>query len=71
MVEVAAAKCRSVFEMPMEVRGEKRKVTGSIGVASYPRDAKDAEQLVVCADKAMYHVKRGGKNAFNIYEENT
>lgn len=71
VVEVAAAKCRSVFEMPMEVRGEKRKVTGSIGVASYPRDAKDAEQLVVCADKAMYHVKRGGKNAFNIYEENT
>lgn len=69
-VEVAAAKCAGVFELPMEVRGEKRKVTGSIGGARYPKDAKDAEQLVVCADKAMYHVKKGGKNAFNIYEEN-
>lgn len=69
VVQVAAAKCRSVFEEPMEVRGQKRKVTGSIGVASYPRDAQDAEQLVVCADKAMYRVKKGGKNDFSIYEK--
>ena len=69
VVQVAAAKCRGVFEEPMEVRGQKRKVTGSIGVASYPKDAPDAEQLVVCADKAMYRVKKGGKNDFGIYEK--
>lgn len=37
-------------------------VTGSVGVASYPGDALDADSLVEIADAAMYHAKRCGKN---------
>ncbi len=34
----------------------------SIGVASYPADAKDAEALFQRADEALYRAKQGGKN---------
>lgn len=37
-------------------------VTGSIGVAIYPRDAAAPEGLLDAADAAMYAAKRGGKN---------
>lgn len=38
------------------------KLTVSIGVATYPDDAKDAELLVDAADIAMYAAKNQGRN---------
>lgn len=34
----------------------------SIGYAIYPLDAQNINELISCADKAMYHVKHLGKN---------
>lgn len=39
-----------------------RKVTISIGVATFPEDAQDKEKLMFCADGALYEAKRWGKN---------
>ena len=36
--------------------------TISIGVASYPEDALNPDELVQRADEALYHAKRSGKN---------
>lgn len=67
IVEKTAYGCRRVFSEDFIIRGEKHKVTGSIGIASYPRDADSMEQLIVCADKAMYLVKKSGKNKFAFF----
>jgi diguanylate cyclase (GGDEF)-like protein len=40
----------------------KLRVTGSIGVATYPRDAETAGGLFEITDKALYAAKRGGRN---------
>lgn len=40
-----------------------------IGIASYPKDTEDLEQLIVCADNAMYQVKKSGKNDFAFYKK--
>lgn len=42
-------------------------ISGSIGIASYPTDGLNYEQLIQCADKAMYYVKEQGKNNYCIY----
>lgn len=67
IVEREALHCHQLFEKQFYLAGEKKKVGGSIGVASYPSDAGDVEQLINCADDAMYQVKKGGKNNFAFY----
>lgn len=67
IVEKAAYQCRQLFTKPFTLNGEKKKVCGSIGVATYPKDTQDLEQLIVCADDAMYQVKKSGKNDFAYY----
>lgn len=67
IVEKTAYGCRQIFANDFIIRGAKKKVTGSIGIASYPKDANNVEQLIVCADKAMYQVKKSGKNKFAFY----
>ncbi|ADU63944.1 MAG: sensor domain-containing diguanylate cyclase [Pseudodesulfovibrio sp.] len=46
----------------------KRVNTGaSLGIALYPTDGETAEKLMEAADRAMYLVKRGGKNNFAFH----
>lgn len=68
-LEKAAIQCHQLFEKPFKLAGRPSQVSGSIGVASYPADAKDAEQLIACADEAMYHVKKNGKNNYGFYKD--
>ena len=43
-------------------------VSASIGISLYPENGVTAEQLIRSADKAMYSVKREGKNNFGFVE---
>ncbi|MCU0580414.1 MAG: response regulator [Desulfobacterota bacterium] len=42
-------------------------ITLSLGVAVFPRDAADPQQLLHCADQALYQAKREGKNRIGTY----
>jgi diguanylate cyclase (GGDEF)-like protein len=44
------------------LRKQETHITVSIGIASFPKDAKDAEELIIKADKAMYEAKNKGRN---------
>lgn len=43
-------------------------VSASIGIALYPNDGRNAHDLMVNADTAMYHAKEQGKNGFRFFE---
>jgi diguanylate cyclase (GGDEF)-like protein/putative nucleotidyltransferase with HDIG domain len=45
-------------------------ITISIGIASYPKHALDAEGLIKKSDTAMYYSKQSGRNQCNIYNNN-
>jgi diguanylate cyclase (GGDEF)-like protein len=38
------------------------KITLSVGVAAFPEDTEDRDNLVTLADEALYHAKRTGRN---------
>jgi diguanylate cyclase (GGDEF)-like protein len=46
-------------------------ISGSVGIATYPEDGIHYEQLMQCADKALYHVKNKGKNSYMLYQSVT
>ena len=47
--------------------GQSIPISGSIGIAIYPEDGLHYEQLMGCADKALYRVKNQGKNNYMLY----
>ncbi|MCX6074102.1 MAG: EAL domain-containing protein [Campylobacterales bacterium] len=42
-------------------------ITASIGIAMYPKDASNYEELMQKADAAMYNAKKNGKNTYSFY----
>lgn len=45
------------------------KVSASIGIAVYPKDGLNYQQLFINADKALYISKKKGKDNYSIYTE--
>ena len=51
-------KLTRAFEAPLDIDGRPVRVSVSVGVSLFPRDAQDAQSLLVSADAAMYRVKQ-------------
>jgi diguanylate cyclase (GGDEF)-like protein/PAS domain S-box-containing protein len=49
--------------------GQRVNIGSSIGIAVYPTDARNYEELVKYADIAMYKAKEDGKNRYFFYNE--
>lgn len=45
------------------------RISGSIGIASYPRDGTTVEELIKKADNAMYAAKAAGRNCWRFFED--
>jgi diguanylate cyclase (GGDEF)-like protein/PAS domain S-box-containing protein len=67
--------CEPLFEQlllaasePIFLGGIKLEISVSIGVATYPQDGTDADQLIRIADQAMYAAKQEGKNRYRLYD---
>lgn len=67
--ENAVMQCLQVFRKPYKMMGKTMDIHGSIGAASYPSDTQDMETLIVCADNAMYAIKKEGKNGYLFYKD--
>lgn len=57
-----------IEQVSEEIHIQQRDVTvnTSIGIAIYPEDGTTAEELIKEADKAMYKIKRSGKNSYGF-----
>lgn len=62
---IVAEKLRKLveqFSFPLEKKLPEERVTMSVGVASYPQDTQDEEELIRSTDKALYKAKNTGRN---------
>lgn len=64
-IAVRLMQATSTLRVP--VPGQSISIGCSIGIAVYPGDAMSGEDLIACADTAMYQAKNGGKNAWARY----
>lgn len=67
-INVVAEKILAELRKPFEVADTHFLATTSIGIAIFPDDASSAEELIRCADMAMYQVKGRGKNGYAAFQ---
>jgi diguanylate cyclase (GGDEF)-like protein/PAS domain S-box-containing protein len=64
-----ADKILDALRKPFVLEGKEVFVSASIGIAVYPDDSSDADDLVKQADTAMYLAKRSGRNNYRFYSK--
>ena len=62
-----AARMYTALTKPYAIQGRDLQVNVSIGVSIFPDDGEDADTLIKCADKAMYHAKRNGRGNYQMF----
>ncbi len=62
-----AQKILDALRAPFQVGGTDQHVSGSIGIALFPDDGRDAPTLLKNADTAMFHGKALGKNTYQFF----
>jgi len=68
-ISAVADKVLEVIPAPMKLEGQELTASASIGVAIYPLDADNIEDLMKNADSAMYHAKADGGGAYRFFSE--
>lgn len=67
-VEIIANNIQQEFTKPFEINHNKMRITTSIGISFYPENGENLNTLIKNADKAMYEVKKAGKNSVAVYQ---
>jgi|KBSSwiStaDraftv2_1062776.scaffolds.fasta_scaffold00419_2 diguanylate cyclase (GGDEF)-like protein/PAS domain S-box-containing protein len=65
-----AQKLLDAIQQPFEIESHDIFVTSSIGIAVYPDDSDDPEELLKHADVAMYRSKELGRNTYQFLDAN-
>jgi diguanylate cyclase (GGDEF)-like protein len=68
-VSRVAARITTALTTPFKYEGHHFIVTPSIGIALFPRDGTNIDDLLMHADMAMYRAKDSGRNAHKFYSE--
>lgn len=68
-IDECARHCMELFEPDFKIKDLSISVKISLGIAVAPDDCTDIEKLIECADKAMYTVKKNGKNSYAWYAD--
>ncbi len=63
-----AARLIALIEAPFEIDGHHIVIATSIGIALAPQDGVDADQLLKCADLALYRAKTDGRGVFRLFQ---
>jgi diguanylate cyclase (GGDEF)-like protein/PAS domain S-box-containing protein len=62
-----AGQILAIIAQPFVIGGQHLTVTATIGIAEFPQDGGNFEQLAQSADSALYRAKSGGGNAFQFF----
>ena len=65
--ELVTGKIMDAIAQPVQINGHELHITTSIGIAVYPDDSDTLEDVIKCADTALYQAKDDGRNSYKLY----
>ncbi len=68
-ISAVADKLLEAIPQPLQIAGHELRCSASIGIAIYPLDAENTEDLMKNADSAMYHAKANGGGSYRYFSE--
>lgn len=69
-VEKVVRSLLQAFVQPFEVLGREAFSSTSVGISLYPKHGADTDELLNCADIAMYHAKEAGGCRYAFFQQN-
>jgi diguanylate cyclase (GGDEF)-like protein len=67
-VRLLADRIVKTLARPFALSEARVHIGASVGVSLYPEHARSGPQLLICADRALYAVKRSGKSAYALFD---
>lgn len=68
-IEKIAGKIQDSFQRPFDVGGKYYDLSASIGISIFPKDGKQADELLTRADTALYYVKEQGRRGYAFFHK--
>ena len=63
-----ASRLNELIEAPFDVEGHQIVIGTSIGIAFAPQDGVNADQVLKCADLALYRAKQDGRGVYRLFQ---
>ncbi|GGB81688.1 hypothetical protein GCM10011352_04310 [Marinobacterium zhoushanense] len=64
-----AVQCVQKLQVPNYLQGEQIRLSPSVGISLAPKDARDTDVLLACAQTAMNAAKQAGRDCYRFYDE--
>ncbi len=64
---IVASRITNACVKPFNLEGNEVFISASIGIAIFPRDGRDPNNLMICADTALYTAKDDGRNGYRFF----
>jgi len=68
-ISILAKRLLAQAALPYTINGKDMTISLSIGIALFPTDSTDPDELINQADTAMYHAKSEGKNTYRFFSK--
>jgi diguanylate cyclase (GGDEF)-like protein/PAS domain S-box-containing protein len=68
-INTLAERCLKSLVKPFELDDHTVNISASIGVAVFPDDGNNQEEIIKCADIALYQSKDNGRNCYHFYNK--
>ena len=63
-----AGRLNDLLDAPFDIAGHQIMIGTSIGIAFAPQDGTDPDQLLKCADLALYRAKQDGRGIYRLFQ---
>jgi diguanylate cyclase (GGDEF)-like protein len=68
-ISILVSEISNVIDLPIKLSSQTVSVSSSIGIAMFPGDGSNSEELLKNADIAMYHAKKKGRSNFQFFTQ--